>query len=73
MSSEKPLVRCSVANCHFWGQGNLCQAESIQIDIDAHATKRISEEYAADLGELHQDQAATSSVTCCHTFKPKSK
>ncbi|MGZ9585035.1 DUF1540 domain-containing protein [Paenibacillus marinisediminis] len=69
--SDKPTVRCSVANCNFWGEGNFCQANSIMIDIDKHATKSMREEFAGELGNLHQDIASTSSVTCCQTFVPK--
>lgn len=69
--SDKPLVRCSVANCNFWGEGNLCKANSIMIDIDQHANKWMKEEYAGELGDTHQDHASTSSVTCCQTFVPK--
>lgn len=69
--SDKPTVRCSVANCSFWGQGNFCHANSIMIDIDQHATNRLKEEFADELGVLHKDKASTSSVTCCQTFKPK--
>ncbi|NMM51494.1 DUF1540 domain-containing protein [Paenibacillus aquistagni] len=68
--TQETFVKCSVSNCHFWGQGNKCQAASIAIDIDAHATK-LMEEYADELNGLHQDCASTSSVTCCKTFKPK--
>lgn len=64
-------VKCSVSNCHFWGEGNKCRAEAIAIDIDAHASRWL-EEYADELGGSHQDCAATSSVTCCQTFRPKS-
>ncbi|MCR8845777.1 DUF1540 domain-containing protein [Paenibacillus sp. SC116] len=69
--SVQPTVRCTVANCTFWGDGNMCNADSIQIDIDAHSHKSSKEEYADELGVLHQDHASESSVTCCLTFKPK--
>ncbi|ACT00906.1 DUF1540 domain-containing protein [Paenibacillus sp. JDR-2] len=63
-------VTCSVSNCGFWKEGNNCNADAISIDIDQHAD--FNEEFAADdLGLYHQDQAAESSATCCHTFKPK--
>lgn len=63
-------VNCSVANCSFWKEGNLCNAEEIKIEIDAHSS--FNEEFASDkLGLLHQDQAVQSAATCCHTFKPK--
>lgn len=42
------------------------------IDIDAHATARYNAEFAGEsFDSEHQDTAATSSTTCCHTFKPR--
>lgn len=69
---SKPMVSCSVANCKFWEEGNKCIAESILIDIDAHANR----EYDLETGTLidedkHRDYAASVSSTCCHTFTPK--
>lgn len=73
MSIEKPLVKCSVSNCHYWGEHNLCHAEEIVIEIDKHAGSRYKEEYAEELtAENHHDHAKTSSATCCLTFKPNS-
>ncbi|MDC0761806.1 MULTISPECIES: DUF1540 domain-containing protein [Brevibacillus] len=68
-----PAVKCSVANCEYWAQGNLCSAEEIMVEIDAHATVNVKEEFAGEYGQntQHQDQAKTSSETCCLTFKPK--
>jgi len=65
-------VKCSVSNCSFWGQGNNCNADQIMIDIDKHAHQPLDTEFAhGELGADHQDHAKDSSVTCCHTFKPK--
>lgn len=47
MSQEaKPIVKCSVANCHYWGENNLCKADLIMIEVDGHAGKKFKEEYA---------------------------
>ncbi|MFD0715107.1 DUF1540 domain-containing protein [Paenibacillus sp. GCM10027626] len=66
-------VKCSVANCTFWGQGNNCNASSIQIDIDSHSSKQWMNEFAHEegFGANHQDEAPQSADTCCQTFKPK--
>ncbi|AET61784.1 hypothetical protein HPL003_25340 [Paenibacillus terrae HPL-003] len=74
MSQEaKPIVKCSVANCHYWGENNLCKADLIMIESDSHAGKKFDEEYAGEsFSSVERDQAATSAATCCHTFKPKS-
>ncbi len=63
-------VACSVSNCSFWKKGNACGAGEIMIEVDAHAGW--NEEFADEF-EGHRDKAATSSVTCCLTFKPKSQ
>ncbi|MDF2661824.1 MAG: hypothetical protein K0Q94_4615 [Paenibacillus sp.] len=69
----KPLVKCSVSNCAFWGENNNCKADAIMIDIDSHAGAKFNEEFAGEsFDSEHQDSAPTSSATCCHTFKPKS-
>jgi len=67
-------VSCSVANCSFWKEGNRCNADQIQIEIDQHAEHNFHEEFSADeLGLYHEDQATESSATCCLTFKPRSE
>lgn len=69
---ENPLVKCSVANCSFWGEGNNCNADAIMIDIDSHSRAKYNEEFAGESFDSdHQDAAKTSASTCCHTFKPK--
>ncbi|MBP1934199.1 DUF1540 domain-containing protein [Ammoniphilus resinae] len=64
-------VKCSVSNCSFWGKGNNCQAPTIMVEVDQHAdyNTEMSSEFGVDTS--HQDQAPTSAVTCCKTFKPK--
>ncbi|GGG10504.1 DUF1540 domain-containing protein [Paenibacillus abyssi] len=65
-------VKCSVANCSFWGQGNQCNADTIMIDVDKHAQMDYHSEFASDgMGSNHRDAAEEASITCCHTFKPK--
>ncbi|WP_135546792.1 DUF1540 domain-containing protein [Paenibacillus cymbidii] len=67
-----PAVKCSVANCSFWAEGNECSANSIQIDIDEHAKATSGDaEFASDFGSSHEDQASSVAGTCCHTFQPK--
>lgn len=73
MSSVKPLVKCTVSNCHYWGEHNLCRAEEIVIEIDKHVGSKFKEEYAEEMTDKgHHDHASTSSATCCLTFKPNS-
>ncbi len=68
----KPIVKCSVSNCTFWGEQNQCRADSIMIEIDSHASAKFNAEFAGEgFDTEHQDVADKSSSTCCHTFKPK--
>jgi hypothetical protein len=70
-NESKTLVNCSVSNCHFWGERNMCRAEKIMIEIDAHATANLNEEFGDESFTDHQDKARMSSGTCCLTFRPK--
>lgn len=65
-----PEVKCSVANCVYWAQGNNCNAKSIMIEVDKHAEVGYDNEFASDFND-HQDRAASVRNTCCHTFEPK--
>lgn len=64
-------VKCSVANCSYWEQGNRCSANEIMVDIDKHAEVDYGSEFSGSLGSNHKDTAPESSLTCCHTFKLK--
>ncbi|RUS48468.1 DUF1540 domain-containing protein [Cohnella sp. AR92] len=65
-------VSCSVSNCSFWGEGNLCAASRIAIEIDAHSKRKFEDaEFAEEGFAEHQDVAGSSKTTCCLTFKPK--
>ena len=69
-----PQVKCSVANCEYWAQGNNCAADVIMIDIDKHADAKFNEEYAGESFDSdHTDRADRAATTCCHTFEPKKK
>ncbi|HYK73331.1 MAG TPA: DUF1540 domain-containing protein [Pseudoneobacillus sp.] len=64
----KVEVSCSISNCTFYGQGNICTAEKIMVDMDNHA--RYDTEMSSEFGEKnHTDEAKHSAETCCKTFK----
>lgn len=72
--AAKPLVKCSVSNCYFWGENNNCNADAIMIEIDKHARASFDEEFAGESFDSdHRDRAPSASATCCHTFTPKNK
>ncbi|MDT3426534.1 hypothetical protein J2Z22_002060 [Paenibacillus forsythiae] len=71
-NAAKTLVNCSVSNCNYWGEHNICRAEEIIIEIDKHSGSRMKEEFAEEMTFAnHHDVAPNSSATCCLTFKPK--
>lgn len=69
------IVKCSVANCTYWGEGNNCNADMIMVEVDSHARANFKEEFAGEYEHAteHKDKASTSAETCCHTFKPRNK
>lgn len=70
-----PIVKCNVANCTYWGEGNKCQAEAILVEIDAHADRDYEMEAGTEPYEQaeHEDTADRIAKTCCHTFRPKGR
>jgi len=70
-------VACSVSNCQFWAENNLCAASEIQIEIDAHSRKsglkHNDVEFSTELAEAHKDVAKQSAETCCLTFVAKER
>ncbi|MDR6225001.1 DUF1540 domain-containing protein [Desmospora profundinema] len=67
-----PEVKCSVANCVFWGSGNNCTADAIMVDVDDNWNKNYEEEIGGEFVDTdHQYSARISADTCCHTFRPK--
>ncbi|MGL4818980.1 MAG: DUF1540 domain-containing protein [Bacilli bacterium] len=69
-------VRCSVANCAYWGNGNFCQASQIVVHSGAGQTSAPESMLegaltsAVEQGAL-TSSAATSTETCCQTFVPR--
>jgi len=69
-----PEVRCAVANCEYWNQGNKCGADLIMIDVDQNAKAKYDQEFAGESFDTgHQEDASSSANTCCHTFKRKAE
>jgi len=63
-------VGCSVANCVFHADGNVCGADKIRIDMDHNSNYH--SEFASELGFAEvKEEANQSTDTCCKTFKPK--
>ena len=66
----KGQVSCSIKNCHYWSQGNICNADQIMVTSNEMAnslTDRIDAPYAAQIGAT---PVAKSVESCCKTFVP---
>lgn len=64
-----PEVRCTVNNCTYWEQGNLCKAVSILVMSD-EAVARF-DKHDVEVGEIGHTPARISKETCCYTFRPR--
>jgi hypothetical protein len=63
-------VSCSVANCDFHAEGNICGANKITIDMDFQS--KYDTEFSQEIDfESRKEEASHSAETCCKTFKPK--
>jgi hypothetical protein len=63
-------VSCTVANCDFHSEGNICGANKITIDMDYQS--KYDTEFSQEFGmEGRKEEADQSASTCCKTFKPK--
>jgi len=66
-----PEVFCSVSNCHYYGQGNVCKAEKIMVTSDTmshNLSPAIDAPYASQIALTPVGQC---SETCCKTYVPK--
>lgn len=68
MPDKKHKVHCSISNCHYWGQGNVCQADQILItshDMAKNLPDKVDAPYAAGVTETPASQCYD---VCCKTF-----
>lgn len=56
-------VKCRVRSCHYWGNGDVCEADKIEVDnaVGAKTTMEVGE-LGADRGR-RGDRAATTGTT----------
>jgi hypothetical protein len=62
-----PDVNCTVDNCKYWTDKNLCEAQQIVIQSD----EKGGFSQGADLKSLAATPADSNDDTCCQTFKVK--
>lgn len=65
-------VKCTVSDCFFHAQGNICRAEKIEIDMDYQVNKKNQAEFASDFDlKARLGNVLDSTNTCCKTFRSK--
>lgn len=65
-----PKVKCSVANCAYYGNGNVCNAESIMVETEQNNSNNFNEEFGS-MEESNTANANCKEETVCATFKAK--
>ena len=65
-----PQIFCSVNNCHYYGQGNLCQADKILITSDT-MSQNLSANIDRPMPAKSTTPVAKCPETCCKTFVHK--
>ena len=65
-------VKCKVKSCHFWGPGDVCEADSIMVSnyVDDNSQMEIGD-LDLNIGKNRGGQLASSSKNICKTFKPR--
>ncbi|HHX96426.1 MAG TPA: DUF1540 domain-containing protein [Clostridia bacterium] len=64
-------IHCLVHDCHYWGQGNKCEAEEILIATDSFGHSQPDSIDCEMAQELTPKSAGTCMATCCKTYVPK--
>ena len=66
-------VNCTVSNCFFHKEGNICGADKIDVEMDYRSENR-NTEFASEFDvNAISEEASHSADTCCKTFKSKNK
>jgi hypothetical protein len=73
-------VKCTVTNCEFNGDGQVCDAPEIEVKNDTSRDQQFSQPYPNPTMEvsaefdrplLNNTTAHSSAQTCCKTMRPK--
>ncbi|HCD41333.1 MAG TPA: DUF1540 domain-containing protein [Firmicutes bacterium] len=64
-------IRCSVSNCHYWKQDNICSASQIMITSDTLAQAKPDSFDAPQASVASPTPAGRCEETCCKTFVKK--
>ncbi|MDI7248210.1 MAG: DUF1540 domain-containing protein [Bacillota bacterium] len=71
-------VKCTVSECAYWGSGNVCEADAIEVNRNPaqRGAARGADMEVGRIGERGEARgrglsARTSEHTMCKTFRPK--
>ena len=64
-------VHCSVNNCHYWVQGNVCGASAIMITSDQVGYEQPDSVDAPQASAAAPSPVDSCMATCCKTFVMK--
>ena len=64
-------IYCSIDNCHYWDQGNVCKASEILVASDTWASQAPDNIDAPQHASVPTANADSCMETCCKTFVHK--
>lgn len=64
-------VKCTVDTCQYWGQGQVCAADEIEVNSNYGGTGAGRTAFADELSTAGQSAARTSAETMCQTYRPR--
>lgn len=66
-------IYCSVNTCHYWKNGNICDANEIMVTSDSMGAQAPDHFDAPDYQSFQQTPVDTCMQTCCKTFAPSGR
>jgi hypothetical protein len=71
MGATNQHIHCTVSNCHYWDQGNICVASEVLVTSDQMANDK-PDSYDHQMAvRAPQTPVEACSDSCCKTFVPK--
>ncbi|HHT01925.1 MAG TPA: DUF1540 domain-containing protein [Firmicutes bacterium] len=64
-------IHCTVNSCHYWNQGNKCQANEILVTSDRIGESRGDSYDATMATSMSETPVGSCMETCCKTYVSK--
>ena len=64
-------IHCSINNCHYWNQGNKCEANEIIVMADTQGHSYPDKIDATQSNSISPMSVSSCMETCCKTFVPQ--